>query len=236
MKLSIIIAAYDEEETIALILDKVLSLKLPEGIMWEVIVINDGSRDHTAGILNRYNNCQDVKILSQSHQGKTAALVRGINQATGDILLIQDADLEYNPEQYTFLLDPILKGESDVVYGSRFLGNIKNMKWINRWANRVSNWTLRALYHVNLSDINTCYKVFRREAIRNIHITSRNFAFETEVTVKLIRKGVRIKEVPIEYIARSRRDGKKIRWMTALEMYWRIIKYCFIRLHLRDLK
>jgi len=229
MKISIIIPAYNEEKTITLVLDKVFSVTLPEGIVREVIVVNDGSRDHTAEVLNRYNHRQAVKILYQTKQGKTAALVRGIAEATGDILVIQDADLEYDPVQYPVLLGPILKGEVDVVYGSRFLGNIKDMRWINNWANRVSNWTLRALYHVNLTDINTCYKVFKREVIQGINICSRNFAFETEVTVKLIRGGIRIKEVPIEYAARNHMDGKKIRWLTALEMYWPIIKYRFCR-------
>lgn len=227
MKISIIIPAYNEEKTITLVLDKVLSVTLPEGMAREIIVVNDGSRDQTAEVLNRYDNRHDVKILHQTNQGKTAALVRGVAEAAGDIVLIQDADLEYDPVQYPALLDPILKGEVDVVYGSRFLGNIKDMRWINNWANRVSNWTLRVLYRVNLTDINTCYKVFKREVIQGIHIHSRNFAFEAEVTVKLIRRGIRIKEVPIEYIARSHREGKKIRWTTALEMYWPIIKYRF---------
>ncbi|MBU3927967.1 MAG: glycosyltransferase family 2 protein [Bacteroidetes bacterium] len=227
MKISIIIPAYNEEKTINLVLDKVLSVTLPEGMAREVIVVNDGSRDQTAEVLNRYDDHQDVKILHQAKQGKTAALVRGIAEAAGDILLIQDADLEYDPLQYPALLDPILKGEADVVHGSRFLGDIKDMRWINYWANQVSNWTLRALYRVNLTDINTCYKVFKREVIQGIRICSRNFAFETEVTAKLIRRGIRIKEVPIEYVARSHREGKKIRWMSALEMYWPIIKYRF---------
>lgn len=227
MKISIIIPVYNEEKTITLVLDKVLLVKLPEGMVREVIVVNDGSRDQTTEVLNRYINRQDVKILHQTNQGKTAALVRGIAEADGDIILIQDADLEYNPVQYSALLEPILKGETDVVYGSRFLGNIKDMRWINNWANRISNWTLRMLYRVNLTDINTCYKVFKRNVIQGIHICSRNFAFETEVTVKLIRKGIRIREVPIEYTARNCREGKKIRWTTALEMYWPIIKYRF---------
>ncbi|MFA5272308.1 MAG: glycosyltransferase family 2 protein [Candidatus Omnitrophota bacterium] len=231
MKISIIIPVYNEEKTIVLVLNKVLSVAVPKGITREVIVVNDGSRDQTKEVLNRYIDSQNVKILHQTNQGKTAALVRGITYATGDIFLIQDADLEYDPVQYPVLLEPILKGEVDVVYGSRFLGNIKDMRWINNWANRISNWTLRALYRVNLTDINTCYKVFKREVIQGIHIHSRNFAFETEVTAKLIRRGIRIKEVPVKYVARSYREGKKIRWATALEMYWPIIKYRFVSIY-----
>lgn len=228
MKLSIIIPIYNEYKTIALLLDKVLSVALPGGLAREIIVINDGSFDQTDIILNSYAKRQEIKILKQAHQGKTTALALGIAKASGDIILIQDADLEYDPIQYPALLNPILTGEADVVYGSRFLGEIKDMHWINFLANRISNLTLRALYRVNLTDINTCYKVFKREVIQGMQICSRNFAFETEVTAKLIRRGVGIKEVPVQYTARSRREGKKIRWGTAFEMYWQIIKYRFL--------
>ncbi len=227
MKLSVVIPVYNEEKTIALTLDKVVSASLPCGMDRELIVVNDGSYDATAKVLSSYGKHPLIKIFHQANQGKTAALTRGVAEAQGDIILVQDADLEYDPSQYLKLLDPILEGEADVVYGSRFLGNIKDMHWINNWANQISNWTLRVLYGVNLTDVNTCYKVFKKEIIKGIRICSRNFAFETEVTAKLILKGVSIKEVPIQYIARSHREGKKIRWMTALEMYWPIIKYRF---------
>ncbi len=227
MKVSIIIPAHNEEKTVGQVIDKVLSVALPQEIAREVIVVNDGSSDQTTEVLDRYSNLLNVKIFHQFRQGKTAALVKGVSEASGDIILIQDADLEYDPAQYTVLLEPILKRDADVVYGSRFMGDIKEMKWINNWANRISNWTIRTLYHVNLTDINTCYKVFRRDVIEGLTILSKNFAFETEVTVKLIRKGIYIKEVPIKYVARTRQQGKKIRWATAFEMYWPIIKYRF---------
>ncbi|MDD5069929.1 MAG: glycosyltransferase family 2 protein [Candidatus Omnitrophica bacterium] len=227
MKVSIIIPVYNEEKTVGQMIDKVLSVALPEGTTREIIVVNDGSSDKTVEILSLYNESPKVKIIHQARQGKTGALLKGISKACGDIFLIQDADLEYDPAQYFSLLEPILKKETDVVYGSRFLGKIEEMRLINSWANRISNWTLRALYRVNITDVNTCYKVFRREVFQQLVIKSKNFAFETEVTVKLIKKKIPIKEIPINYVARTKFQGKKIRWTTALQMYWPIIKYRF---------
>lgn len=227
MKVSIIIPVYNEEKTVGQVIDKVLSTVLPKGVSREVIVVNDGSNDQTREILHNYSNLENIKIVHQTRQGKTSALMNGISKASGDVFLIQDADLEYDPAQYTVLLEPILKGQAGVVYGSRYMGDIKEMRWINNWANRISNWTIRVLYRVNMTDVNTCYKVFRRDVIAGLTIFSKNFAFETEVTVKLIRKGIHIKEVPIKYVARARCQGKKIRWSTALGMYWPIIKYRF---------
>lgn len=227
MKVSIIIPVYNEEKTVGQVIDKVLSVALPQGMSREVIVVNDGSSDKTAQILDRYKDLAKVKIIDQVRQGKTGALLNGISQSCGDIFLVQDADLEYDPVQYSILLEPMLNKDVDVVYGSRFMGNIKEMRWINKWANRISNWTVRLLYRVDITDINTCYKVFRRQTIEGLTICSKDFAFETEVTIKLIRKGIAIKEVPINYIARTRKQGKKIRWLTALGMYWPIIKYRF---------
>ena len=138
--------------------------------------------------------------------------------------------MEYDPCQYPKLLGPILEGRAEVVYGSRFLGRIDGMEPINRWANEISNWTFRFLYGVKLTDINTGYKAFTRRALEGMVITSRNFAFETEFTVKLLSRGYTIKEVAIDYTARMRKAGKKIKWSTALEMFWPIIKYrCIFR-------
>jgi glycosyltransferase involved in cell wall biosynthesis len=227
MKLSIIVPAYNEESTIEELISKVRAASLPEGISREIVIVNDGSKDRTADILSRL---ADIIIVRQSHQGKTAALLTGFKNATGDILLIQDADLEYDPCQYSKLLGPILEGHAEVVYGSRFLGRIDGMEPINRWANEISNWTFRFLYGVKLTDINTGYKAFTRRAWEGMVITSRNFAFETEFTVKLVARGYTIKEVAIDYKARSPKAGKKITWSTALEMFWQIIKYrCIFR-------
>ena len=228
MKLSIIIPAYNEELAIVFLLEKVLAVVVPEGIFKEIIVVNDGSTDKTAELLEQFlKNRGGIKVFAKPNGGKTSAIMKGIKESTGDIILIQDADLEYDPAEYPELLKPILDGESQVVYGSRFMGTIKGMEPINRFANVASNRTFSLIWGTYITDINTCYKVFTRKAIEDIQITAHNFAFETEMTVKLLKKGITIKEVPIRYKARSRQEGKKIRWRTALEMYWPIIKYRF---------
>ncbi len=227
MTLSIIVPAYNEIRSIDAVLEKVLAVALPEGMAREVIVVDDGSTDGTAQALAAWAGHSRLKIIHQSNRGKAGAIVTGIKQAGGDILLIQDADLEYDPAEYPRLLRPILDGEVQVVYGSRFLGEIRDMFWVNRLANDISNAAFRRLYGTMITDINTCYKVFTRKALEGITLETRNFAFETEITVKFIRKGLAIKEVPIHYTARPRGQGKKMRWGTALQMFWPILKYRF---------
>lgn len=227
-KLSIIIPVYNEERTIAQVVDSVISAVLPLDMEREIVIVDDGSKDKTKEILGSYQNHPLINISHQENQGKTAALLSGISWATGDIILIQDADLEYDPAQYPVLLLPILEKKADVIYGSRFLGSIQKMFFINRLANIIFNATLQLLYGVDITDVNTCFKVFRKDVLRGINICSKNFAFETEVTVKLIKRGIKIIEVPIDYVARTSQDGKKIDWIRALEMFWPIIKYRFM--------
>ncbi|MBF0123463.1 MAG: glycosyltransferase family 2 protein [Candidatus Omnitrophica bacterium] len=228
MKLTVIVPAYNEESTIAQVIDAVRAVALPQNLSREIVVVNDGSSDGTAHVLARFLNDPDIKIFHQSpNQGKTAAIKRGIMEATGDLILIQDADLEYSPSEYPGLLRPLLDGHADVVYGSRFMGCIQRMEGINRLANVISNITFTFLYGRRLTDINTCFKLFYSRDIKAVKIVSGHFAFETEVTAKLVRKGLRILEVPISYEARSLVQGKKINWLTALGMYWAIIRFRF---------
>jgi glycosyltransferase involved in cell wall biosynthesis len=228
MKLSVLVPAYNEEATIVQVIEAVRAVGLPPGMQREIVVVNDGSTDGTARVLEFFKGDPIVKVFHQPcNQGKTAALRRCIREAAGDLLLVQDADFEYSPSEYPKLLRPLLEGRADVVYGSRFMGTIRQMKGVNRWANIVSNVTFRWLYGRNITDINTCFKLFRAVDIKGLTIVSDHFAFETEVTAKLVKKGLRILEVPIAYEARSEAQGKKINWPTALGMYWAIIRFRF---------
>jgi glycosyltransferase involved in cell wall biosynthesis len=227
MKLSVIIPVYNEKPTIIQIVRAVKAADLP-GVEKEIIVVDDGSDDGTREALSCFERDRFVRVFFQSpNQGKTAAIRRGLKESSGDLILIQDADLEYSPSHYPALLEPILKGEADVIYGSRFLGRITGMAPLNRFANAVSNLTFNLFFKARLTDINTCFKVFRKSDLNRIVIESDRFAFETEVTAKLARRGLRFREVPIVYQARSVKQGKKISWRSALGMYWAILKYRF---------
>ncbi len=230
MKLSVLIPVYNEAATIATVIKAVRAVVLPAGMTREIVVVNDGSTDATARELEKFYGDPLVRIFHQpSNRGKADALRRAIREASGDLLLVQDADLEYDPSEYPKLLAPLLAGKADVVYGSRFLGVIRRMEGINRWANEVSNATFRLLYGQKFTDINTCFKLFRAADIKGMTIISDHFAFETEVTAKLVRGGSRILEVPIAYEARSVAQGKKINWIRALAMYGAIIRFRFQR-------
>jgi glycosyltransferase involved in cell wall biosynthesis len=228
MKLTIIIPVYNEERTILEVVTAVLAAPLPDGMSREVLVVNDGSTDRTSQHLDRISGDVLVRVFHQpGNQGKAAAIRRGIREASGDLILIQDADLEYSPREYMNLCLPILSNDADVVYGSRFLGKIRAMKPVNRFANNFSNMIFRCLYKVTLTDINTCYKVFRAKDIKAFPLVAEHFAFETEVTARVIKAGLRLIEVPINYRARTIEQGKKIDWPKALGMFWGIIRFRF---------
>ena len=229
MTLSVIIPCYNEVEFLEKILQRVRAVSLAD----EIIVVDDGSTDGSRDILKRLETEDgngDLKIVFHDrNQGKGAALVTGFGAATGDILLIQDADLEYDPRDYPILLRPIEEGISPVVYGSRFLGGPrKAMNFWNMVANKILTLTTNVLYNAILSDMETCYKVFKREVVANMTIHARGFEFEPEFTAKVLKQGIRIYEVPISYNGREWDEGKKIKWTDAPLAFWTLIKYRFI--------
>lgn len=227
MKLSIIVPVYNEAKTILEIIEKIQNVNLQAGVSKEIIIVNDGSTDGTTEKLRSLESSHPgIMILSQTpNQGKTAAVKFGIAKASGDFILIQDADMEYDPQHYPLLLEPLLRGWADVVYGSRFKGHIRGMTLINRIANEISNKTINILYGTHLTDLHTCFKVFKNHVLKRIEIVSENFTFDTEISVKLLASGYSIYEVPIDYTARKHSEGKKISWGTAVASYLFLLKY-----------
>ena len=225
IRLSVIIPCYNEVNTVAEIIRRVRAVKLAH----EIIVVDDGSTDGTREVLAQIEPGDDLKIIYHPHNmGKGAAVRTGFQNATGDVFLIQDADLEYDPREYPTLLRPIEEGIAKVVYGSRFLGGPrKAMFFWNMVANRTLTFITNLLYNAILSDMETCYKVFRAEVIRDIPLRSRRFDFEPEVTAKILKRGYRIYEVPISYNGREWYEGKKISWKDGVIAFWTLLRYRF---------
>ncbi|GAB4421107.1 MAG: glycosyltransferase family 2 protein [Anaerolineae bacterium] len=225
IRLSVIIPCYNEVNTVAEIVRRVRAVNLAH----EIIVVDDGSTDGTRDVLAQLEPGDDLKIIYHPHNmGKGAAVRTGFQNATGDVFLIQDADLEYDPREYPVLLRPIEEGIAKVVYGSRFLGGPrKAMFFWNMVANRTLTFVTNLLYNAILSDMETCYKVFRAEVIRDIPLRSRRFDFEPEVTAKILKRGYRIYEVPISYNGREWHEGKKISWKDGVIALWTLLRYRF---------
>ncbi|MFT6442133.1 MAG: glycosyltransferase involved in cell wall biosynthesis [Salibacteraceae bacterium] len=230
--LSIIIPTYNEAKTIHIILDKVKNVALIGGTMKEVIIVNDCSKDDTKEAIETYiSDNNDLTITYYEHevnQGKGAALHTGIGKATGDFLIIQDADLEYDPEEYNDLLKPVLFGFADVVYGSRFMGSNPHriLFFWHTIGNKFLTFLSNMLNNLNLTDMETCYKLFRTDIIRSINLKETRFGFEPEVTAKIARiPNVRIYEVGISYYGRTYSEGKKIGWKDGFRAIYCILKY-----------
>lgn len=231
-KLSIVIPAYNEERTIHLILDKIKAVQLIDNFEKEIIITNDCSKDDTEGAIQRYiaaNPTMNIQYRKHDiNQGKGAALHTGIKHATGDYVIIQDADLEYDPQEYNILLKPLLDGFADVVYGSRFMGG-RPHRILFFWhsiGNRFLTFISNMFTNLNLTDMETCYKVFKRDIIQGLSLQEKRFGFEPEVTAKISRiPKIRIYEVGISYYGRTYEEGKKIGWRDGVRAIYCILKY-----------
>lgn len=223
--LSVIVPVFNERATVAEILRRMRLVRLTVGL--EIVVVDDGSTDGSDQILAALQD-STVKFIKQPfNQGKGAAIRAGLKAARGELVLIQDADLEYDPDEWPKLLDPILKGKADVVYGSRFTGERKNMMPLHWLGNRFLSLLTNVLYSTTLSDMETCYKLFRRSALERVTLRANRFDFEPEVTAKVLRAGFRIYEVPISYAGREVSEGKKITWRDGVVALWTLVRCRF---------
>jgi len=227
MKLSIIVPVYNERNTIQEILRRVRAVDLGE-ISKEIIAVDDGSTDGTLDILKLEEDSTTRVMKHDRNQGKGAAIRTALPNATGDIIVIQDADLEYEPDDYRVLVAPILKKKALVVYGSRFTGEHRNMLFWHLLGNKFLSLITNALYNTTLTDMETCYKMFAREAIEGVNIRSDRFDFEPEITAKMLKKKIRIYEVPISYAGREYEEGKKITWRDGFRALYTLVKYRFV--------
>jgi glycosyltransferase involved in cell wall biosynthesis len=228
MKLSIIIPVYNEKHTIEEVINRVRETDV--GMEKEIVIVDDGSKDGTQDVLNNLNFPDTKTFFHAKNQGKGAALHTGFSNAQGDIILIQDADLEYDPAEYPTLLKPILDGRADVVYGSRFLGGPHRVLFFWHYVgNKLLTTLSNMLSNLNLSDMETCYKVIKKEVLDRITLKSKKFGFEPEITIKLAKLKVKIYEVPISYSGRDYSEGKKIGWRDGIAAIYHILRFKFFK-------
>jgi glycosyltransferase involved in cell wall biosynthesis len=224
--LSVIVPVFNERSTVAEIVRRMRSVELP--IEREIVVVDDGSDDGTGAVLTQLRDSTVRVIAHPQNRGKGAAIRTGLESATGDLVLVQDADLEYDPEDWSRLLAPVLKGRARVVYGSRFTGERRNMLFLHWVGNRFLSLVTNVLYNSTLSDMETCYKLFDRRVLDGIRLHADRFDFEPEFTAKMLRRGIRIYEVPISYAGRELSEGKKITWQDGVTALWTLVKYRFV--------
>lgn len=225
-KLSVIVPVFDERNTVVEIVRRMRSVDLPVDL--EIVVVDDGSTDGTRDVLRQLADSTVRVITHDANRGKGAAIRSGLAQVTGDLVLVQDADLEYDPEDWPKLLNPIMRGKARVVYGSRFTGERRNMLFLHWVGNRFLSLVTNVLYNTTLSDMETCYKLFDRSLLDGITLRAQRFEFEPEVTAKILRRGIRIYEVPISYTGREFDEGKKITWRDGFVALWTLVKYRFV--------
>ena len=226
-RLTIVIPVFNEQQTIAEILRRVRAVPVPK----EIIVVDDRSADGTHAVLEQLADWPELRVIYKPrNEGKGAALRTGFAAATGDVVVVQDADLEYDPNDLPSLLEPILSGEADVVYGSRYLHEVpQDPSFLHRFGNQLLTWASNLFTGLRLTDMETCYKMIPRPLLQSLEIQQNRFGFEPEVTAKLARRGVRIKELPIRYEGRGYKEGKKIGWRDGVNAF-----YCIVRDHWRD--
>ena len=222
-KLTVVIPVYNEKNSLLEIIRRVQAVPIEK----EIILVDDFSTDGTRDVLRDLERHEFKVLYHEKNQGKGAALRTGFQRATGEFVIVQDADLEYDPNDYSKLLQPVLDGRADVVYGSRFSGQRKNMTSLHTLGNLFLTGVTNLFYRTSITDMETCYKLFRRETIQGIRIEGNRFNFEPEVTAKLLKRGLRIVEVPISYSGRSASEGKKITWRDGFSAVWTLIKYRF---------
>jgi glycosyltransferase involved in cell wall biosynthesis len=226
-KLSVIVPVFNERSTIAEIIRRMKSVELPDGIDLEVIVVDDGSSDGTRQVLAQLRDSTVRVVTLDENRGKGVAVRKGFEHATGDYVLIQDADLEYDPDDWPRLLQPVLRGRARVVYGSRFTGERRNMLFFHWVGNRFLSLVTNVLYNTTLSDMETCYKLIDKRLIDGLTLRAQRFEIEPEITAKLLKRRVRIYEVPISYTGREYEEGKKITWRDGFAALWTLVRYRF---------
>jgi glycosyltransferase involved in cell wall biosynthesis len=226
-KLSVIVPVYNERNTVVEILRRMRLVDLP--LDREFVVVDDGSTDGTHQVLRQLGDSTVKVVTHPENRGKGAAIRTGLEHVTGDLVLIQDADLEYDPEDWPRLIAPVLKGRARVVYGSRITGERRNMLYLHWVGNKVLSLATNLLYNTTLSDMETCYKLFDRDVLRGITIKSDRFDFEPEITAKVLRQHIRIYEVPISYAGREFEEGKKITWRDGFAAMYTLLKYRVVK-------
>jgi glycosyltransferase involved in cell wall biosynthesis len=226
-KLSVVVPVFNERNTLVEIVRRMRAVELPDSIEREIVVIDDGSDDGTRDVLKQLGDSTVRVILHPHNRGKGAAVRTGFEHATGDYILVQDADLEYDPEDWPRLLAPVLSGKARVVYGSRFTGERRNMLFLHWVGNRSLSLTTNVLYNTTLSDMETCYKLVDRALVEQLDLNADRFDIEPEITAKILKRGVRIYEVPISYTGREVDEGKKITWTDGFSALWTLVKYRF---------